>query len=300
VKPPPFDYLAPSTIGEAVAALASSGGDGKALAGGQSLVPLLAFRLVRPAVLVDLNRVEELVGVRVLEGGGLELGAMTRTHELETSPLVAERWPLARLAAPLIGHRQIRNRGTVGGSLAHADPAAELPAVTVASDATLVVEGPGGTREVAAAEFFTSVFTTALEPDELLTAIRIPPPRTGLGTAFVEVSRRHGDFALAGAAASVSLEDDRCVEAALVLSGVDATPVAIPTSTLAGSTVTTADAKQVGEEARRIVDPGSDQHASAEYRRELAAVVAGRALLAAAERARASQTESPKRRSALP
>jgi aerobic carbon-monoxide dehydrogenase medium subunit len=287
VKPPPFDYLAPSTVPDAVAALSAAGGDGKALAGGQSLLPLLAFRLLRPTVLVDLNRVDGLAGVRPLAGGGLELGAMTRTQELLTSPLVAERWPLAREAAALIGHRQIRNRGTVGGSLAHADPAAELPAAAVASAATLVAEGPRGTREIPAAAFFATVFTTSLEPDELLTSIRIPPPRPGLGTAFVEVSRRHGDFALAGAAASLSFEDGRCTAASLVLSGVDATPVAIPAGTLVGSAVTPTDAAEVGGEARRLVDPGSDQHASAEYRRELAGVVARRALLAAAERARA-------------
>ena len=255
----------------------------KVLAGGQSLVPMLAFRLLRPSVLVDLNRIPELAGIRELEDGGLEVGAMTRTHELEVSPAVAERWPLAREAAPLIGHRQIRNRGTVGGSIAHADPAAELPAVAVASGATLAVQGPAGVRDIPAAEFFTGVFTTALGPGELLTAIRIPRPPAGLGTAFSEVSRRLGDFALAGAAAAVVLDGDVCVDASLVLIGVDATPVAIPAAgdLLRGTSVTVEDAARVGEEARALVEPGSDQHATADYRRELAAVVARRALLAA-------------------
>jgi CO/xanthine dehydrogenase FAD-binding subunit len=212
---------------------------------------------------------------------------MTRTHELEVSALVAERWPLARHAAPLIGHRQIRNRGTVGGSLAHADPAAELPAVAVATGATMVIDGPEGRRVLPAESFFVGVFATALRPGELLAAVRVPPRPAGLGTAFYEVSRRPGDFALAGAAATVVLEGGVCVDASLVLIGVDAIPFAVSSAAdlLRGTRVTGEDAAGVGEEARILVEPGSDQHASATYRRDLAAVVARRALLAAAERA---------------
>ena len=161
MKPPPFDFVAPDSLDGVLAALAEGGEDTKLIAGGQSLIPLLAFRVLRPSLLVDLNRIPALAGLRELDDGGLAIGAMTRTHELEVSPLVEARWPLAREAAPHIGHRQIRNRGTVGGSLAHADPAAELAAVAVASRASLIAHGPRGERRIPAAEFFATVFTTA-------------------------------------------------------------------------------------------------------------------------------------------
>ena len=289
MKPAPFDYVAAASVDEAVAALASADADAKVLAGGQSLIPMLAFRLGRPSLLVDLNRIPELSYVRALDDGGLAIGAMTRTHELEVSPLVAERWPLARDAAPLIGHRQIRNRGTVGGSIVHADPAAELPAVALATGATLVVQGRNGQRTIPAEEFFISVFTTALEADEVLTQIRVPPLATGTGVAFVEVSRRQGDFALAGAAATITLDRECCVDARLVLIGVGATPLAIPVAeALHGTDVAVDEARAAAEQALALVEPGSDMHASAGFRRSLATVVGRRALLAAAERARLS------------
>lgn len=287
MKSPPFDHVAPATLEEALAALAAGGPDAKVLAGGQSLIPLLAFRLVRPSLLVDLNQVAGLASVRALEDGGLAVGAMTRTHELECSALVAERWPLARAAAPHIGHRQIRNRGTVGGSIVHADPAAELPAVALASGATLHVLGPQGERAIPAASFFLTVFTTAIAPDEVLTEIRIPPPGPGHGSAVVELSRRKGDFALAGAAADVRLEDGICTEASLVMFGLGATPVAVPgaAEVLRGATVGEAQARQAAAEVAGVIDPGSDAHGSASYRRELAPVIARRALLEAVGRA---------------
>ncbi len=286
MKAAPFDYVAPASLDEAVAVLAGAEGEAKVLAGGQSLVPVLAFRLARPGLLVDLNRIPGLSYVRELEGGGLAIGAMTRTHELEVSPLVAGRWPLARAAAPHIGHRQIRNRGTVGGSIAHADPAAELPAVALASDALLTVRGPHGERTIPAGEFFVSVFTTVLEPGEVLTEIRVPAAAPGTGSAFVEVSRRHGDFALAGAAATVTLDGGVCTGAALVLIGVGATPIAVPVAgALLGAGVGEAEAAAAAELARAHVDPGSDIHGSAAYRTELATVVGRRALLTAAGRA---------------
>jgi len=287
VKPPPFDYVAPGTLEEAIDALGAGGPDAKLLAGGQSLIPLLAFRLVRPTLLVDLNRVPGLASVRALEDGGLAVGAMTRTHELERSALVAERWPLARAAAPEIGHRQIRNRGTVGGSIVHADPAAELPAVALACGATLHVLGPEGERAVPAAAFFLTVFTTAIASDEVLIEIRIPPLAPGLGSAVVELSRRRGDFALAGAAATVTLEDGICTDASLVMFGLGATPLAVPAAAevLRGAAVSEAQASQAAAEVAAVIDPGSDAHGSVAYRRELAPVVARRALLEAATRA---------------
>jgi carbon-monoxide dehydrogenase medium subunit len=283
VKLPPFDFVAPKRLDEAVAALAAD--DAKVLAGGQSLIPLLAFRIGRPALLVDLNRIPELCGIRSLPDGGLAIGAMTRTRELERSPLVQERWPLAHRAAPLIGHPQIRNRGTLGGSIAHADPAAEFPAIALLSNATIVARGPAGERSISADALFATAFTTTLAPDEILTEVRIPPPQ-GEGTALAEVSRRAGDFALAGAAASVWVEDGVCVEARLVMLGLGATPLAVPAAAdaLRGAVVR----ERVDEAAatvESVIDPGSDVHGSAAYRRELARVVARRALLDAARRA---------------
>jgi CO/xanthine dehydrogenase FAD-binding subunit len=287
MKPPAFDYTAPDSVDEAVAALAAGGEEAKILAGGQSLVPLLAFRFAQPTLLVDLNRIGELAYVRDGDDGGLALGAMTRTHELEVSPLVADRWPLAAAAVPFVGHRQIRNRGTVGGSIAHADPAAELPAVALASRAILVARSPRGTREIPAADFFQTYFTTALEPDEILTEIRVPRPAPRTGAAFVEVSRRHGDFALVGAAATVTLNGEGCVDAQVVLVGVGDRPVAVSAAgeLLRGSEVTEETAREVGAEASGTIDPSSDLHASGTYRKQVASVVTRRALLQAAARA---------------
>ena len=195
------------------------------LAGGQSLVPLLNFRLVRPAYLVDLNEIAGLDGIR-LDDGHLAIGAMTRQRAVETSGLVRQRCPLLAEAMPQIGHVQIRNRGTIGGSLAHADPAAELPAVVAALDGELVLRSARGQRMLKPEQFFVAYLTTAAEPDELLVEVRLPamPPRTG--SAFLEVSRRHGDFALVGVAATVTLDADGvCTGGALALTGVGPTPV---------------------------------------------------------------------------
>jgi carbon-monoxide dehydrogenase medium subunit len=289
VKPPKFEYARPSTVDEAVSALVAGGEEAKVLAGGQSLVPLLAFRFAQPSLLVDLNRISDLAYVRE-DGGGLAIGAMTRTRQLEVDPLIAERWPLAAAAAPFIGHRQIRNRGTIGGSIAHADPAAELPSVAVASRVTLVARGPNGTREIPAAEFFQTYFTTSLEPNEILAEIRVPAPQPRTGAAFVEVSRRHGDFALVGVAVTVTLDDGGCSDARVVLLGVGDRPVEVSAAAeiLRGAGVTEESARAVGAEASAAIEPSSDLHASSEYRTEVAAVVTRRALLEAAARAAAA------------
>jgi CO/xanthine dehydrogenase FAD-binding subunit len=288
MKPPLFDYSAPKSVADAVSALAAGGDEAKVLAGGQSLVPLLAFRFAQPSLLVDLNGIRELADVRETDDGGVAIGAMTRTHQLEVSPLLAERWPLAVAAAPSIGHRQIRNRGTIGGSIAHADPAAELPAVALASGVTLVARSPRGTREIAARDFFLGYFTTALEPDEILVELRVPPPAPATGAALVEVSRRHGDFALVGAAAQVTLDGGRCADARVALVGVADRPVEVAADALRGAAVTAESAGEVGAEASAAIDPTSDLHASGAYRKQVASVVVRRALLEAAARAEAA------------
>ena len=286
MKSAQFDYVAPESLDEAVSALVEGGDEAKVLAGGQSLVPLLAFRFAQPALLVDLNRVAGLAGVNETDDG-LVIGAMTRTHQLEVSPSIAARWPLAAAAAPFIGHRQIRNRGTIGGSIAHADPAAELPSVAVASGVTLVATGPRGTREIPASEFFLTYFTTALEPDEILTEIRVPAPAPRTGVAFTEVARRHGDFALVGVAVAVTVNGGGCTDARVVVLGVGDTPVEVPAAAeiLRGNPVTEEAAREAGAAAAEAIDPSSDLHASAAYRKEVAAVVTRRALLEAAGRA---------------
>lgn len=290
MKPAPFKYLAPRTLDEALAYLAEHGYDAKPLAGGQSLVPAMNFRLATPAVLVDLNRVDELFFIRPGEDGGLRIGAMTRQAQLERDALIAERAPLIKETMPYVAHPQIRNRGTYGGSLAHADPAAELPAVTVALNGRLRVQSQRGERWVPAEEFFVGLFTTVLEPDELLVEIALPPlpPRTGW--AFAEVSRRHGDFALVGAAAVVTLDESgRCAAVRLVYTGVGEGPV-LSSSAAHVLQGTVPDEQAIREAAHQAaqkdIAPISDIHASADFRRHLAEVLGRRALIQAVSRAR--------------
>jgi CO/xanthine dehydrogenase FAD-binding subunit len=259
----------------------------KVLAGGQSLVPMMNFRLARPAALVDINRVTGLAYVR--EGpGSVVIGALTRHRELERSPVVRARCPLLAAAVPFIGHAAIRNRGTIGGSLAHADPAAELVAVAAALGARLVVRSVAGERVLTPSEFFVSYLTTALGADELLVEVRLPGvvPRTG--SAFVEVSRRHGDFALVAVAAEVTLDDaGRCATARLALSGVGGVPFVATdeVALLLGDTPAGNTLAEVGRRVSAAVTPDGDLHASAEYRKELAAVLVRRALTEAVARA---------------
>src|SRR5690349_387211 len=226
MKPAPFEYQAPASLPAALAALARHGGDAKLLAGGQSLIPVMNFRLAQPAVLVDINKLTELDFVRRGEDGSLHIGALVRQRRLEREPLVAEAAPLLREAVPFVAHPQIRNRGTFGGSLAHADPAAELPAVAVALGARFRLRKEGSERWVEAGDFFAGLFTTALEPDELLVEAAIPPLSPRTGWAFLEIARRHGDYAQAGVAALVTLGvDGRCREARLVYLSAGDAPV---------------------------------------------------------------------------
>ena len=283
MKPPRFEYAAPSSLDEALALRAEHGSDSVVLAGGQSLVPLLNLRMAFPEIVIDLGRVAELSGIRQLNGG-VAVGAMTRQRELERSELVAERCPLATKAIAHVAHVTIRNRGTVGGSVAHADPAAELPAVALAVDAELVARSTRGERTIPAGEFFHGVFSTALEPDELLVELRFPgAPSTG--TAFVELARRHGDFAIVGVGASVTRDGDGTIaDARLVFTGVGATPVRASEAEamLRGQRPEPAVLADAARHAAEGLDPGSDAHASGAYRRRVAATLAARALQEAA------------------
>src|SRR5512135_3562705 len=218
MKLPPFEYEAPATAAEAVDLLAEHGDDASVLAGGQSLIPLLALRLARPAVLIDINGIAELSGVSATDGR-VVIGAMTRDFVAEKSGTVAETVPLLAAALPLIGHEAIRSRGTIGGSLAHADPAAELPAVARALDAEFVVRGPSGTRVIPAAQWFEGYLTTSRHSDELLVEVRFPAATPGTGTSFQEVARRHGDFAIVALAASLVLSGGVISDARLAFAG---------------------------------------------------------------------------------
>jgi aerobic carbon-monoxide dehydrogenase medium subunit len=290
MKPAPFEYHRPGSVEEAVALLAEHGWEAKPLAGGQSLVPAMNFRLAQPAVLVDLNGLTALDEL-VADGGGLSLGAMVRQRRAERSAAVAGRAPLLAAALRHVAHPQIRVRGTVGGSLAHADPAAELPAVMVALGARLTVRGPRGERSVEADDFFTGLFGTSLEDAELLVGVHLPAPPAGGGWAFDEVSRRHGDFALAGVAATVEVDaGGRCTASRIVLFGIGDGPVRATAAEalLAGEAPTPAAVRAAAEAAAAALDPPADVHASADYRRHLAGVMVRRALPRAFDRAAAS------------
>jgi aerobic carbon-monoxide dehydrogenase medium subunit len=286
MKPAPFAYHAPPTVADAVSALAEYGDDAKVLAGGQSLVPMLALRLSRPAHLVDVNGVAELSGAR-REDGHLVVGAVTRHAALERDGEIGAAVPLLRLAAPHIGHFQIRSRGTLGGSLAHADAAAELPAVARALDAEIVVRGPSGMRTIPAAQFFQMIFTTALEPDELLTAVRFPVWGPGSGFAVEEIARRHGDFALAGAVCAVQVAAGRIDRVALTMFGMGSVPERLDAleKSLARAAVDGLDLDDIGEQGLAALDPPADVHATGNYRKKVGAVLIGRALSTAIQEA---------------
>jgi CO/xanthine dehydrogenase FAD-binding subunit len=290
MKPAAFEYHRAESIDHAIELLVQHGWDAKLLAGGQSLVPAMNFRLAQPGVLIDLNRIRGLDYVRA-EDGVLRMGALVRQHAAERSADVARLAPLVAEALPFVAHPQIRNRGTIGGSIAHADPAAELPAVMVALGARFRLHGPNGTRVVGADGFFTGLFATVLEHDEMVGEIEIPAPEPRTGTAFIEVSRRHGDFALAGIAAAVALDEaGRCTDSRIVLMGVGEGPVQAfgASAALAGAEPGPDAFRAAAEAARADVDPPYDIHASADYRRHLVGVLVGRALPVAFERARAN------------
>jgi len=290
MKPAAFDYYAPNTIDEALSHLADFGYDAKVLAGGQSLIPMMNFRLAQPTVIIDLNNIPELTFIRPTEDGGLRLGAMTRHATVARDPLVAERTPLIHETMPNIATMQIRSRGTFGGSIAHADPSAELVAVSVALDGRFRLRSHKGERWVPANEFFVGMFTTLLEPEELLVEAAFSPLPPRSGWALVEVARRPHDFALVGITAVVTLDKrGRCQQARLVFLSVGDGPVEAHQAAemLRGQTLTPEAMRLAAKKAATSdIDPGSDIHASAEYRRHLAEVLARRALVEALDKAR--------------
>jgi CO/xanthine dehydrogenase FAD-binding subunit len=285
MKPAAFEYARPATLEETLELLRRHGDEAKLLAGGQSLVPMMNMRLARPAFVIDINRVRGLDAIAD-DDRDLRLGALVRQGALERAHAIRTRAPLLHEAAPHIGHIQTRTRGTVCGSVAHADPAAELPACLVALDATYHIASARGRRSVRAADFQVGLFTTVLEPDELLAEIAVPPPAAPqVGTAFLEVARRHGDFALVGVAAVVGLDaSGACRAARLVFFAVGDAPAAADLGGLVGSD-TPAAIEDVARGAAAALRPHSDVHASAAYRRRVAASLAARALATAWERA---------------
>ena len=287
MKPPRFAYHDPRSLAEAVELLGRHGFDAKLLAGGQSLLPLLNMRMAQPEHLVDLNRVPDLDYV-VERDGGIAVGAMTRHRTVETSPLVRTRCPLLAEAVAQVGHLPIRARGTMGGTIAHADPAAELPGVLAALEGRVTLRGPSGERTVEAADLFVTYLTTTAEPDELVTEVWYPaaPPRTG--HAWVELARRHGDYALVGVGASLTLADDGTIGDAR-LAFISAGPVPLRARAaedgLRGERPDEAAFREAARLVARDVEPESDIHATADYRRHLAGILTLRALGRAAERA---------------
>ncbi|MGE5672735.1 MAG: FAD binding domain-containing protein [Mycobacterium leprae] len=293
MKPPRFDYYSPTSVEEVLALLQQHGDAAKLLAGGQSLMPLLNMRLAKPEALIDLGRVEGLSYIR-REDGVLAIGAMTTQAAVEQSELVAQYQPLLREAEHHVGHIQIRNRGTIGGSLAHADPSAELPAVMVALDATMRVAGPTGIREIAADDFFLMYFTTALTPQEVLVEVRVPVLPANTGYAFAELARRHGDSALAAVACTLTLAPDGTVaDCRLALVGVDMTPLRARDAErmLIGQIPAPDLLAKVAGAVRGAVEPEGDVHATAPYRKELAGTLTERALGTALARATGARPE---------
>jgi len=286
MKPPAFDYILAESLDMAAAALAEAGDEAKIIAGGQSLVPMLNFRLLRPSVLIDINRIANLAFIEEA-GPAIRIGALTRHFQLETSPLVARHLPVLSCAMTHVAHLAIRNRGTIGGSLSHADPAAELPMLALLLDAELSVTSASRTRTIAARDFFIGAMTVALAADEIVTEIRLPKPPQQTGWGFEEVARRHGDFALAAAAATVTVSDGAIREARIALTGVGPTAMraSAAEALLLGEALGTSLTSRVIDAVRDRVQPETDLHASSDYRRHLAGVLAGRAVSAAWRRA---------------
>ena len=279
MKPPKFDYHAPHSSDEAVALLQRYGGDAKVLAGGQSLMPILNFRLARPAALVDINRIPALAYIRE-ENGTVVFGAMTRQRTIEFSPVVAAKLPLLREATRWVGHLPIRTRGTIGGSIAHADPSAEYPAVLTALGGEVVVQGPQGRRTVKAGALFETYLTTTLAPEDLVVEVRLPAMPAGAGYAFEEFARRHGDFAIVGIAAMIVRSGGRCSAARLATAGAGPVPVRLRAAEeiLERDGLGDAAIDAAAARAAELVQPDSDVHASAEYRRHLTRVLTARAI----------------------
>lgn len=288
MKPAPFKYVAAATLEQALALKAEYGDDAKFLAGGQSLIPAMNFRLARPAVLIDINALNECSGIRLHEDGGSRIGALTRYRTLQNDGSLVRAYPLFGEALPHIAHPQIRNRGTIGGNLSHADPASEMPALAVVMQATIKIRASTHERSVAAIDFFQGLLTTDLQPDEMLVEIELPPQQPRTGTCFSEVARRRGDFALAGAAAILTVDQDGiCTQARLALCGVGETPVdaSDAAAILVGHRIDAENIADVADAVMAMIEPAGNVHATPDYQRHVAGVLARRTLKTAHDRA---------------
>ena len=286
MKPPVFDYVAARSLEEAFEHLDKSGGEGKILAGGQSLTPILNFRLAQPPLLVDINHIPGLDEIGK-DNGGLRIGALVRHRAIESSAVVDEKLPMLIAAAQQVGHLAIRNRGTFGGSLAHNDPAAEWPMMALLLDAEIHTQKTSGGRTIAAGDFFVTYLTTALEENEMVTEVRLPGVPGNSGWGFEELSRRPGDFALAAVATLVTLKGGECTEARISMAGVGPTALRATEAEalLRGQRLEPDVLEAAGARAAEASDPSSDVHGSADYRRQLVSVLTRRSLQAAIERA---------------
>jgi len=279
MKPSSFEYHAPNTVDEALALLKANGPDSRVLAGGQSLIPIMNFRLAAPPVIIDLNRIASLAYIKD-EGKYVSIGAMTRQRAIEFSAVVADKLPLLHQAIKLVGHLPTRSRGTIGGSIANADPAAELPMVLQALDGEVVVRGPNGQRTIAASELFRDAMTTSLAADEILVEVRLSATPAGSGCAIEEFARRHGDFAIAAIAVVILRDGQRCSRARIATAGISSRPTRLNAAEqiLVQHGLGVSGISQAAEVAAKIVEPMTDGHASAAYRRQLTQVLTERAV----------------------
>jgi aerobic carbon-monoxide dehydrogenase medium subunit len=288
MKPAPFKYIAATSLEHALALKAEHGDDAKFLAGGQSLLPAMNFRLAQPAILIDINEIAELVGIRQ-SGGTTLVGSVTRYRALQRDAAFARTFPLISEALPHIAHPQIRNRGTIGGNLSHADPASELPAIAVALGARFRVQTARQERWIEASGFFVSALTTDLAPDEILVEVELPPAKPRTGSCFMEIARRRGDFAIAGVAVMVSLDEERkCSNVRLAFCGVGETPIDASSAAeiLVGHLPKEDAFRDVAASVQAMIEPGGSVQATADYQRHIAGVLTERALQTACRRVR--------------
>ena len=283
--PPAFEYHAPRSVGEAISLLSTLGEDAKLLAGGYSLLPMMKLRFAQPGTLIDINRIPELRGIRE-EGGMVHIGAMTSENELIASKLLQDRLPLLPEAALLIADPQVRNRGTIGGDIAHGDPGNDHPAIAMALDATFVLQGPNGERQVKAVDFFHGTYMTELAENEILTAILIAPFESGTGYAYQKLKRKTGDWATAGAAVVLRMSGGVVTHARIGLTNVAPTALRAheAEAALVGKPVTQATLDAVGKAVRAVCDPAEDLRGDAEFKTAMAGEMTKRAIQAAAAR----------------
>jgi carbon-monoxide dehydrogenase medium subunit len=288
MKPAPFKYIAASSLDHALSLKAEYGDEARFLAGGQSLIPTMNFRLARPDVLIDINALNDLAGVHQSDGEPIRVGALTRYRDLERNSAFLSACPLFAEALPHIAHPQIRNRGTIGGNLSHADPASELPALAVAMEARMRLKSSAGERQVAASAFFQGALITDIQSDEMLVEIELPRSNPATGTCFMETARRRGDFAITGVAAMVTRDEaQRCARVRLALCGVGEVPVDASgaTAPLIGQLFTDDAAEAVAANVQQMIEPPGNVHATSDYQRHLAGVLTQRALGIAYKRA---------------